>query len=109
VVDRQGTGVGTISAWYYTFRAEEYGLIHWVAVRPEHQGRGLGRAMLSCALGQLAQWHDRGLLNTQTARLPAIALYLGAGFPPVTDTAEARDHWREVAAQIDHPALRELA
>ncbi|MFA6108777.1 MAG: GNAT family N-acetyltransferase [Candidatus Latescibacterota bacterium] len=108
VVDGSGAGVGTISAWYYTYRQQEYGLIHWVAVRRAYQGLGLGRAMVSFALGQLARWHDRALLNTANRRLPAIALYLNFGFAPVLDAPEARDRWREVAARLDHPALREF-
>jgi GNAT superfamily N-acetyltransferase len=108
VVDDSGAGVGTISAWYYTYRQQEYGLIHWVAVRRAHQGRGLGRAMISFAMEQLVRWHDRALLNTANRRYAAIALYLDFGFAPVLDAPEARDRWREVAAYLDHPALREF-
>lgn len=107
-VDAQGAGVGTISAWYYTFREQEYGLVHWVAVRPACQGKGLGRAMISFALNRLSQWHDRALLNTDTRRLPAIKLYLDFGFVPVLDLPGAIENWGEVAIHLDHPALAEL-
>lgn len=108
VTDAAGAGVGTISAWYYPYRGQEYGLIHWVAVHRAHQGRGIGRAMLSLALGQLAVWHEQALLNTQTARLPAIGLYLDFGFQPVLDVEGAAACWREVAGQLAHPALADL-
>jgi len=96
-------------AWYHTFRGEEYGLIHWVAVRRAHQGKGLGKAAVSFALDELAQWHDRVLLGTQTKRLPAIKLYLDFGFEPLLDLPGAVDKWRQVAAKLKHPALDNLS
>jgi len=101
--------VGTISAWYHTYRGEEYGLIHWVAVRPAFQGRGLGRAGLRCALHELARWHTRALLGTQTRRLPAIRLYLDHGFVPDLEDEQAVPRWRHVREKLDHPVLHRLA
>ena len=41
IVESGGAGVGTISAWYNRdARWQDYGLVHWVAVRPAYQGRG---------------------------------------------------------------------
>lgn len=99
---------GTVSAWYYTYRGEEFGLIHWIAVRPAFQGRGLGKAALCFALRELARWHTRALLGTQTRRIPAIRMYLDHGFEPDMEEDRAAARWRHVAAHLDHPVLRRL-
>lgn len=102
-----GTAVGTISAWYQrAFKGGEWGRIHWVAVVPEFQGRGLGRGMLAFALRELARHgHDRAYLSTSTARLPALSLYLRFGFVPDPDTEDAAQAWQGVAERL--PAARE--
>ena len=105
----KGAGVGTVSAWYHTYRGEEYGLLHWVAVRPAYQGRGLGKAMVSFALEKLAQWHDKVLLGTQAKRLPAIKLYLDFGFAPDLEEPGAVDAWRQIKEQLKHPLLENLS
>jgi len=109
IINNKGEGVGTISAWYdRNFKGEEYGRIHWVAIRSAYQGKGLGKAALSFALNKLAQWHDRCYLMTQTKRLPAIKLYLDFGFIPDLDTPEAVESWREVKDKLKHPTLDKL-
>jgi len=104
----KGIGVGIISSWLYTFHGQKYGLIHWVAVRPAYQGKGLGKAMVSFALHKLAQWHDKALLGTQTARIPAIKLYLDFGFVPYLKSPGAADSWKKVRAGLKHPTLEQL-
>ncbi len=109
VTNPKGIGVGVISAWFSReFKGDDYGMIHWIAIRPAYQGLGLGKAALSFALHQLAQWHTRAFLGTQTKRLGAIKLYLDFGFVPDLDPPGAREAWREVAAQLQHPALSRL-
>lgn len=106
VTDDRGVGVGTISAWYdRDYKGQDYGKVHWVAIRPAYQGKGLGKAALAYALNQLARWHDRAMLNTQTGRIPAIKLYLNFGFLPDLDPPGAVEAWRQVAGQIKHPTL----
>lgn len=101
-----GLGVGTISAWYdHDFRGEDCGRIHWVCVRPDHQGKGVGKAALAYAMQALARWHEKCYLVTSTERLAAIALYLNFGFVPDLVPPHARDVWEEFHARFDHPAL----
>lgn len=59
----------------------------WVAVRPEHRGRGLGRQVCRAALGFVGDLPLRYIyLLTEDFRLPAIATYLRLGFEPeITD------------------------
>ena len=64
--------------------------------------------MMSHALRQMAQWHDKAFLGTGTNRLPAIKLYLNFGFAPDLDGEGAREAWREVKAALDHPVLNSM-
>ncbi len=108
VVNGRNVAVGAISAWYnQDFKGGVWGQIHWVALRPAYWGKGLAKPMLSYTLTQMAQWHDRAFLGTQTKRLNAIKLYLNFGFVPDREEPGAVDAWRAVAAQLTHPALEE--
>lgn len=109
IVNDKGVGVGTITAWYNRrFKGKDYGQIHWVAIRPAYQGKGLGKSALSYALNLLSQWHERCFLQTQTKRLNAIKLYLDFGFVPDMDIPFAEEIWREVKFNLKHPILERL-
>lgn len=102
----RGRGIGTISAWYdRDFHGGEWGRIHWVAIRPAEQGKGLAKAAMSHALTVMARWHDRCVLQTSIERLAAIKVYLDFGFVPDFTPARAREHWQRAQAQLGHPAL----
>ncbi len=106
VVDEPGVAVGTISAWYdRNFKGVDAGRIHWVAVRPAFQNRGLAKGMMTFAMNRLAQWHRVAYLDTQSKRIGAIKLYLDFGFLPDMDADGAVEAWREVAKDLKHPAL----
>lgn len=95
VTDPKGRGIGTISAWRSrNWRGKEWGRIHWVALRPSYQGKGLGKAMLTFAMNELAQYHDRVYLDTDLKRIPAISLYLKYGFQPDRSTPEGERVWK---------------
>ena len=104
-----GEAVGTISAWFGGKAGpggEDWGRIHWVAVRPEYQGRGLGRAALAYALHRLVYLgHDRAWLATSTARLAALKLYLDFGFMPDLSLPDAPEAWDMVRSHLAHPGL----
>jgi uncharacterized protein (DUF2132 family)/predicted GNAT family acetyltransferase len=56
----------------------------WVAVAPEHRGRGLGRAVCSAVVAALLEaGHTRIIGSTQDERVQALRIYLAMGFSPV--------------------------
>lgn len=106
IVDERGCAVGTVTAWYSRdFKGQDWGRIHWLAVRPAYQGRDLAKAALSFALKQLAQWHERVWLDTSSGRLAALKLYLDFGFVPDMDAPGARVAWQQVQQKLNHPVL----
>ena len=106
VTNHKGAAVGTISAWYGgRGTGQDWGRIHWVAVRPLYQGRGLGKASLSYAMNRMAEWHEQAWLATSTARLPALAMYLDFGFVPDITPTGALEAWHLVRERLPHPAL----
>ncbi len=106
VHDESGEVIGTTTAWLDPdFHGRDHGRIHWVAIVPEFQGRGLAKPMICEAMRLLRQWHVRACLGTQTTRLKAIRIYLDFGFTPDVTRERAEEAWRLIADAIDHPAL----
>lgn len=86
-----GEPIGTGTAWYGSGdRAPTSGRIHWVAVVPAWQGRGLSKPLLSAVCRRLRDLgHNEVYLITETVRVTAIRLYLSFGFvPEIKDDAE---------------------
>lgn len=79
-----GTAAATASLWL----GETFGVplprVHWVACKPEYQGKGLAKALLSALLSlhrELALG-DFIYLTTQTWSYKAIGIYRKFGFEP---------------------------
>ena len=102
-----GRTIGTASAWYdYKYADLHWGRLHWVAIDPEFQGKGLCKPMLSVVLERMwALGHRRTILGTQTARLAAIKIYLDYGYMPDLSRKGAADLWKPVQAKLQHPVL----
>jgi GNAT superfamily N-acetyltransferase len=106
IYDSQNLAVGTISAWYIRgFKGKDAGRIHWIAIRPSQRGKGLARSAMTFAMNQLAQWHEAACLTASNSRLTAIKIYLEFGFLPDVENDAQAAAWRQVAAELDHPAL----
>jgi GNAT superfamily N-acetyltransferase len=82
VDDFNGQPVGTAAAWYgEEERWKSWGRIHWVAVVPDYQGRGLSKPLLAAALRRLRELgHTRAYLTTSAQRPAAVHLYGRFGF-----------------------------
>lgn len=84
LLDPQGLPIGTASAWFNpTSEKGTCGRMHWVAILPEFQGRGLAKPLLATVCRRLKELgHTRAYLTTSTARVAAIHLYRRFGFVP---------------------------
>lgn len=104
--DSSGTPIGTSTAWHSVREDCLWGRVHWVAIRPDWQGRGLAKPLLSETLQRLEDLgHDKVFLTTATPRYPAITLYLNFGFAPEIRNDDDRSAWEQVAEKVDHPLL----
>lgn len=95
IAEQGGKIAGVAAAWESGPR--EWGYVHWVAVRPEHQGKRLGRLV---TLGTLHRFRKEGkqkaYLDTDEPRLPAVATYLSLGFQPDLRRPEDQATWERI-------------
>lgn len=91
LVAPDGTSIGTATAWFGSEPySEDWGRVHWLAILPAWQGRGLAKPLLAATLSRLRDLgHQRAYLVTESVRRPAIALYRQFGFTP--DVPTGRD------------------
>ncbi|MCE5259733.1 MAG: GNAT family N-acetyltransferase [Chloroflexi bacterium] len=82
-----GLKVGTFTAWWNYTGVRRHPFMHWVAVRPEYQHRGLGKALVAEGVrlmvaieGDCAMY-----IPTQTWSYKAIRIYRWAGFELETE------------------------
>lgn len=82
VTDEAGQAVATASA-YFDQQEAGAGFLHWVAVRREHQGRGISKPLVYRALSLLADMgYPYACVPTQTNTWLAVKIYLDCGFMP---------------------------
>ena len=88
LTDPHGSNIGTASAWFDgTTPDTTLGRIHWVAMVPSYQGRGLAKPLLAQAMRRLVELgHRHAYLTTDTRRQVAITLYRRFGFEPITES-----------------------
>lgn len=100
--DGTGEAIGTMTAWLGEADAwRGWGRVHWVAVVPACQGRGLSKPLMALTLNRLRELgHERAYLTTATVRPPAINLYLRFGFLPHVQGASDVRAWRLVAPRL---------
>ena len=96
LIEKDGKGViGTATAWYNSsFREEDHGRLHWLAVHPDYQGRGLAKPLVSLVMEKIKQYHRRAYLTSQTTSYVAIRVYLDFGFEPLIEGKESLEAWR---------------
>ena len=78
----KGEKIATASAWHAYTDIRRDPILHWVAVRPEYQGLGLGKALVSKVVRHMRDIEgDRDFyLSTQTWSHVAIRVYMKSGF-----------------------------
>jgi GNAT superfamily N-acetyltransferase len=90
--------IGTATAWHDPyFQGQNFGRVHYVAVVPDFQGRGLSKPLMTAVLLRLKELgYERAYLATSAARLPAIGLYLKFGFEPLIRGSDEEALWSTV-------------
>jgi len=93
-----GAPIGTAAAWWSEEGVEgRRGRIHWVAILPAFQGRGLAKPLLTAVCLRLRELgHTSAYLTTSAARIPALNLYGKFGFTPVIRDEMDRAVWQEI-------------
>lgn len=82
----RSAGGTPLQAYAITGRDTRQGFLQRLAVHPQHQGQGLGRALVLDSLRWLARWRvGRVLVNTPTDNEPALGLYESIGFRRLHD------------------------
>lgn len=94
-VEREGEVIATASAWSgNSFWREPSGRVHWVAVAPGFQSKGIGKALVTATLERLENLGEtRAYLTTSTIRPAAIKVYLDCGFKPALRSADELSIW----------------
>ena len=80
--------IGTATAWQGNQFGHEIGQLHWVAIVPEHQGKGLAKSLLAVVMRRIAKDHAEVYLTTQTSSWRAVGMYRAFGFSEVIDRPE---------------------
>ena len=106
--------VATAFAWTDRIDEKEVGIVHWVAVAPESQRSGIGRAVVELVLRNLCdRGFKRALVRTESYRTDAISMYCSIGFRRVSESGVSRCDSRErlvpergeIAAEPSSPSL----
>jgi len=102
--------IGTGAAWFdNNFGGTRIGRVHWVAIVPEYQGRGLSKPLMCAVCRRLHELgHGRAYLTTSAARARAIQLYLRFGFVPLIRDEAERASWRDVMEAVGLQARAKL-
>jgi len=103
---RTGKPVATACAGWAKPGDCHHGYVHFLGVLPEHQGKGLGRAIMLIVLRSFARRGVRdAILQTDDFRLPALKIYLELGFIPRYMDGDRRDRWTAVFEQLGVPPV----
>jgi len=101
--DSEDNIIGTASAWLDHLGGKLLGRIHWLAIIPQQQGKGLAKPLLAVICKKLKELgHSRTYLTTQSVRIPAINLYAKFGFSPVIDSDRDREIWEKLQKHIKY-------
>jgi GNAT superfamily N-acetyltransferase len=82
VCDGNDNPVATAFIWK---AYDEFSTVHWVKVLKEHEGKGIGRALLSIIMNDLDEIDYPVYLHTHPSSFRAIKLYSDFGFNFLSD------------------------
>ena len=80
ILDKNELPIGTSMGWFSDCDIKSR--LHWIAVCPEHQGKGLGKAVSQKAVTICTKHNPNESiwLSTQTGSYPAVMIYNRLGF-----------------------------
>ena len=111
VVAPNGEKIATASAFFDPKNPNDgKGWLHWVAIRRDHQGKGIARPLIAKALSRLRELGYGTLyVHTQTISWVAARLYMEFGFRPTAENAvESEFGYRMLRTLTNHPALADF-
>ena len=101
LLDSNDKPIGTATAWQRELNGTLIGLIHWVAIHPDFQGKGLSKPLLSATCARLFEHgFSKAFLRTSTARIAAINLYWKFGFRPLLLDENDKPVWKQIQSHI---------
>ncbi len=82
IEDAKGKKIATLTIWWEYIGARRFPWVSWVAVMPEHQGKGLGKALVSKGMEMCLEIEGDSdvYLKTQTPSYKAVNIYKEQGF-----------------------------
>ena len=97
--------VGTCMATHDpTWELPFCGEVGWTAVHPEHQGAGIGTAVVGAVIARfLDAGYTRIHLYTEIWRLAALKVYLRMGFVPYLASEVSMGKWERICIELDWP------
>ena len=100
--DSRQRPIGTATAWFDSnYDGLPHGRVHWVAIIPGMQGKGLSKPLMTIVCNRLRELgHERAYLGTATVRFQAIRLYSTFGFVPEIKDDQVRAIWNELGQKI---------
>ena len=103
--DGAGRAFGTATAWMdEDYGGLRWGVVHWVAILPGMQGRGLAKPLMTAVLKRMRELgEERAYLVTATVRVAAINLYRAFGFAPEVRSAEDLALWKGLERELKAP------
>lgn len=104
IENKSGEVIGTTTAWFGHLEGigGKLGRIHFVAIKPEYQGKKLSKPLLSTALNKMIELgHEQVYLTTQTTSYPAINMYLNYGFEPYDTDGQDQKGWMMMEEVLD--------
>lgn len=107
IENKNGEVIGTTTAWYGDLNEDGdlWGRIHWVAISPEYQGRGLSKPLLSAAMSIIAGFHSKAYLTSQTTSYQAVNMYLSYGFEPYIINSSCYEAWDLLESTLNRKIL----
>jgi len=105
-----GEKVATATAYYDIYGKDKTnaGWLHWVAVKREHQGKGLSKPLIAYTLQLMPKLgYDHVKLSSQTNTWLACRIYLDFGFIPDPESVEQNlIGWEILRSLTDHRSLK---